>query len=172
MVEWRDVVGYEGLYQVSNLGQVRSLPRNGTRKEPHVLQPNISRWGYYKLSLSKEDKLKYVVVHRLVAEAFLPNPDQKPCVNHIDCNKKNNNVSNLEWVTYKENRDHAKMNNLIPDQYGEHHHTTQFSDADIVKIRTLYKEGKTIQELVAMFEYHSYKNMWAICNNKIWKHLS
>ena len=92
---WKDIKEYEGLYQISNLGRVKSLPRmNNKRKiKKEVIKvftkmPN----GYLKVGLSKNGKVKYFFVHRLVAQTFIVNKDNKPCVNHKDCNKKNNRV--------------------------------------------------------------------------------
>lgn len=103
---WKDIEGYEGLYQVSNLGNVKSLNYRNMKK-PHLLKPKVTHDGYYRLNLCKDGILKSRTIHILVARAFIPNPDNKPQVNHIDGNKQNNCVSNLEWVTGKENIRHA-----------------------------------------------------------------
>lgn len=101
-VIWKPIDGYEGLYEVSSDGRVRSLYRY--KKE---LKPNIGRGGYYYIQLWNKGKGKCVSIHRLVAEAFCDNPKRKPFVNHIDENKLNNNIENLEWVTHKENCNHG-----------------------------------------------------------------
>lgn len=90
---WRDVKGYEGHYKVSNLGRVRSLKYGKER----VLKPKMNRKGYLCVSLCKNGKYKHCKVHRLVAIAFIPNPDNLPCINHIDECKNNNIETNLEW---------------------------------------------------------------------------
>lgn len=100
---WKDIKGYEGLYQVSNLGRVRSLPRNGTVKEIRLLKQHVKNSGYYIVILSKNNNQKCKTVHRLVAETFIENPKGYLVVNHKDENKKNNNVDNLEWCTQKYN---------------------------------------------------------------------
>ena len=100
---WADIEGYEGLYQVSNYGRVRSI---------HIMKPRIHK-GYCNVNLRKGYEMKSYRVHRLVANAFIDNPENKPEVNHIDAVKHNNNVSNLEWVTAKENMKHAEDNHLI-----------------------------------------------------------
>ena len=100
---WKPVVGYEELYQVSNWGRVKSLPRNGTVKYARILKPGTNRYGYLYVNLCKDGKVKTFTVHRLVAEAFLPNPDNLPCINHKDECKTNNNVDNLEWCTNEYN---------------------------------------------------------------------
>ena len=96
MEEWRDIKGYEGLYQISNKGGVKSLHN----KKEKILKPFKSNNNYLSINLYKNNKLKTYLIHRLVAEAFLPNPDNLPVVNHKDENKLNNNVENLEWCTY------------------------------------------------------------------------
>ena len=108
---WKDVENYEGLYQVSNLGRVRSLERdiycqNGTfhqHLKEKMLVPVLDRYGYQFVGLYKNGKRKKITVHRLVAEAFLPNLENKPQVNHKDENPLNNCVDNLEWRTSKYN---------------------------------------------------------------------
>ena len=101
---WKDIEGYEGLYQVSNLGKVKSLKRMIKKRkcEELIKIASITNKGYYRLPLCKCGKVKYFHIHRLVAEAFIPNIENKPTVDHIDRNKLNNIVSNLRWATYKE----------------------------------------------------------------------
>jgi|688.fasta_scaffold872797_1 hypothetical protein len=116
---WKDIVGYEESYQVSNLGNVKALRRkftpNGATRftEEKLANLYINRHGYVKVQISKNSKQKQVSVHRLVAIAFLPNNENKPEVNHIDGNKLNNKIDNLEWSTRSENVIHGIKNNLI-----------------------------------------------------------
>ena len=108
--QWKDIIiekngvtyDYTGLYQVSNLGRVRSLGNDKTRKE-RILKPKINNKGYLQVILCKNGKVKTFLVHRLVATAFIPNPDNLPVVNHRDENPLNNCVDNLEWCTQKYN---------------------------------------------------------------------
>ena len=100
---WRPVLGYEGLYEVSNWGRVKSLPRNGTVKYARILKPDTDKDGYLYVVLSKNNKQKLFKIHRLVAEAFIPNPNNLPMINHKDENKQNNNAENLEWCDNKYN---------------------------------------------------------------------
>lgn len=105
--EWRSVKGYEKLYKVSNYGRVLSLPRNASRRRDgkvtpirvsaKILKPDIDSKGYCRAHLSKNGSAKSILVHRLVAQAFIPNPNDYPQVNHLDCNPSNNRVDNLEW---------------------------------------------------------------------------
>lgn len=97
MEEWKEVPGYEGLYEVSNTGNVKSLIKN------KIIKGFINRCGYRLVGLSKNKILKRFQVHRLVAQVFIPNPDNLPMVNHKDEDKSNNSVDNLEWCDAKYN---------------------------------------------------------------------
>lgn len=113
---WKDIYGYEGLYQVSNLGRVKSFyARNGRlSNQSRTLKPKLDRYGYLKLTLCKNKNYKYVTIHRLVATSFIDNPENKSEVNHKDGNKLNNCVENLEWLTGLENIYHAFTAGLTP----------------------------------------------------------
>lgn len=119
---WKDVVGYEGIYEVSNKGQVR------THKDKVSWSKRYKKWRHWKqrylkdktpngrdvrVTLWKDGKPNYYLVHRLVAYAFIPKIEGKNCINHIDGNPKNNNVENLEWCNHLENNRHALNNDLI-----------------------------------------------------------
>lgn len=112
--EWKDIKNYEGLYQVSNLGRVRSVDHYASNGKTQILyKGKIKRLqsnkknDYLSVILSKNNKEKRVYIHRLVAESFIKKIDGKDEVNHIDGNKHNNIVENLEWVTSQENKQHA-----------------------------------------------------------------
>ena len=117
---WADIVGYEGKYQVSTLGRVRSLMYHNTKEIYRVgyLRPAKDNKGYLRCALSKDNKLKTYKVHRLVAMAFIPNPDNYSQVNHIDGNKENNSVGNLEWCDNSMNQLHAYKIGLKPPHKG------------------------------------------------------
>ena len=108
---WKDIKGYEGKYQISNTGNVKSLHYHRGNKEkilaPRCVTKNNGEQLYYYVMLSKNNHVKCCKIHRLVAEHFVPNPQNKPYVNHKDGNKHNNNANNLEWVTPLENNLHA-----------------------------------------------------------------
>ena len=104
---WKDIEGYEGLYKISNYGEVWSVRKQG------LLKKNDGEKNYYRVTLSKNKKKKQFNIHRLVATHFIDNPFKKPCVNHLDENKTNNHYSNLEWVTHKENSNWGTRNERI-----------------------------------------------------------
>jgi hypothetical protein len=113
MVElWRDIKDYEGLYQVSNWGRVKSLNYRNTGKEG-ILKGIEDGRGYLCVHLCNDDGVKNKKIHRLVAEAFIPNPENKPEVDHIDRNKLNNNLSNIRWADRKIQNNNRNLSNMI-----------------------------------------------------------
>ena len=125
---WRDIEGYEGLYQVSNLGRVKSLSRRDRLNrviQEKILKPFFNRDGYLNVKLYKEGKRKQSKVHRLVAQAFISNPDNKSQVNHRDEDKTNNKVENLEWVTSKENNNYGTRNERMAKSLQNHKQTSK-----------------------------------------------
>lgn len=116
MDEWRDIPNYEGMYQASTRGRIRNA------KTRHILSEYTMKSGYHSvtLGLGKRGNVKTELVHRLVASAFIKNSENKPFINHIDGDKSNNDVGNLEWVTPQENSAHAIRTGLIdPDKIRE-----------------------------------------------------
>jgi hypothetical protein len=105
--EWIPVEGYEGLYEVSSLGRVQSVNRvdsSGKRRRSRLLKPTLSSVGYRKVSLSRGSKVRQINLHRLVALHFIPNPGDLPEVDHINCDRADNRVENLQWVSRSDNR--------------------------------------------------------------------
>lgn len=131
MEVWKDVIGYEGLYQVSNLGRVKSYPKkwycgNGMNNLKFhngiLLKTHVTYNGYAKVALCKKGKNKHLLIHRLIAEAFIANIDKKPCVNHINGIKTDNRIENLEWATYSENTKHSFKNKFQVIKKGKDHY--------------------------------------------------
>jgi len=150
---WKDIEGYEGYYQVSNNGRVRSVERqvecNGKihNRKSRILKPGESKTGYYRVVLSKFGKHKNASIHRLVAKAFLTTKKNRNCVNHKDLDKKNNRVKNLEWCSFKENSEHAVKNNRY--KRGKDAARAELNDEKVIKIRNLYysKENQSVRRL-------------------------
>ena len=109
--QWKPIQEFNGEYEVSNLGRVRSMKRY-YGMVGRIMPQTIQRKGYYAVTFWMNNKAYCRKVHRLVIEAFTPNPDNLPCINHIDGNKLNNHVSNLEWCTYQANMQHAVRTGL------------------------------------------------------------
>ena len=135
---WKQIDGFGGLYEVSTEGLIRSWHK---RSKGQLVQTHESQDGYRRLCLSYCGESRGFDVHRLVAEAFLPNPDTKPQVNHKDGNKANNHVSNLEWVTGSENTLHALNKHLSP-QIGESHSFAKLTRAQVIEIKNRLAAGE------------------------------
>ena len=121
---WKPIKDYEGLYEISNLGRVKSLNYKRTGKEK-ILKNTENSKGYLIVCLTKNEKRKQFKIHRLVAEAFIPNPEDKPCIDHINTIKNDNRVENLRWVTNEENNNNPltkkKRNENYANFKGENH---------------------------------------------------
>lgn len=189
MEEWKDIKGFEGLYQVSNLGRVKSLKRTfvlvkSNYNQPYTIKERILKFqlnadGYNNVLLclscdgSKRKYLgKHKRVNRLVAEAFVPNPLSLPVVNHKDGIKINNVPDNLEWNTVRENTIHAYRNKLNIHFKGVETSASKLTDSDIVKIREVYRSGNIKQSEIAK-EYNVCQQLISgIVRNKRWVHVA
>ena len=174
--EWRPVVGYEGFYEVSNRGQVRSLSwmtkhwQGGQRTKPARMLAQVPHWkGYFHVSIrTPGEEGKAAQVHRLVAAAFMPKPSPAHQVNHKDGDKHNNNIENLEWVTQRENTKHAYENGLCPR--GERHPKARLNPEAVRRIRALRAEGTSLRTIAANFGI-SRGALHNIFVGKSWRHV-
>lgn len=179
---WKDIEGWQGYYQVSDLGRVRSLERfntltrNGTTFksfiEGKILKISNDKVGYKIISLESSQKKfkKTYKIHRLVSIHFIPNPENKPMVNHINGIKSDNRAENLEWATAKENCVHAHENNLVESSKGEHHYNSKLTEEIVLKIKYGKFEGMSHPQIARLFGIKRLQVL-KIRNGKTWKHL-
>ena len=176
MEEWKDVKGYEGLYQVSNLGNVRSLDRrvkHSVYGYMNVKGKTLSQHSdgeYLKVKLSKDGKMKTHKVHRLVATAFIDNPNELPAVNHIDCDKFNNSVDNLEWCTISYNMQHAYNNGLCEscrEASKQNIHKAYEACKKPVRCVTTGKEFKSAKEAADYYKVGDGSNIIGCCRGRL-----
>ena len=149
---WKDIAGYEGLYCISDTGIVKSYPKmsGGSPRKEHILRENVKRTGYSSVVLAKDGKHTTVLIHRLVASAFVPNPKNSPVVNHVDGNKLNNAASNLEWCTYSQNTVHAYNHGM--NHRGENHYKSKLSTKQVSDIRLMCASGASDKDVAKLFD--------------------
>lgn len=178
---WEDIEGYEGMYQVSNHGRVRSLDRmvkrrmNGkefmVNRSGSIMSLSPRPNGYLRIELNKNGKRETFSVHRLVALHFIANSQNKREVNHIDGDKENNHVNNLEWTTRSENELHAYESGIKETIKGEDNGKSKLSETDVIEIRNAYRLG--------CFTYSELANAYGITKGTVgpiirretWKHI-
>lgn len=172
----RDVKGYEGLYEITKDGIIFRKERitkksNGydlKLKRKQMKQSDLK--GYLSVGLIKNKVKKRVHVHRLVAETFIPNPDNKSQVNHINGIKTDNRVCNLEWTTPKENTQHAVKNKLRGDSKGMKNGMSKVNESDVKRMREMYKSGLSQIQISKVFNLNK-DTVWKIINRKLWDHV-
>lgn len=156
---------FNDFLEVSNFGNVKSHKK--------IINGEVCKNGYKRIHVSNNGTQYKYLVHRLVAETFIENPLNKPQVNHIDGNKQNNKVENLEWVTCSENNKHAYKTNLKSAK-GENNGFCKLTEKQVLEIRSLYEKGKhngyNANELAKKYNVSS-KTILNIINKKIWKHI-
>lgn len=157
--EITDVPGFG----ITNLSRVVNLEFNT------IVKPKIDRAGYLRVTMQKDGKKFERRVHRLVAMYFIPNPNNLPQVNHIDGNKSNADITNLEWVTPKENSEHASRTGLL--RVGENHSSARITEEQARAILADFKSGMTVSEVRKKHTYASKSIVEKICWRQRWKHL-
>lgn len=178
---WKPCPEYESHYEISNLGNLRSkrvfIPNDsifgelkGTWKKKKIKNQTYNRDGYKTSKLCKEGKCRRLTIHRLVAKAFIPNPEGLSQVNHIDGNKDNNKVDNLEWVSPSGNIKHAYETGLITKDHliGENNAISKLTWVEVRDIRKQLKNGYKGKELAEIYGVTE-GTISYIKNNKIWK---
>ncbi|MBQ2397422.1 MAG: NUMOD4 motif-containing HNH endonuclease [Bacteroidales bacterium] len=153
---WRDIEGYVGCYQVSNLGKVKSLKYGKER----ILTASKSIYGYLIVNLRKDGKQKHYLIHRLVASAFLPNIDNLPQVNHIDEDKTNNRVENLEWCSAEYNSNFGTRNKR--SGYKRINHTSKSKKVLCVETGKIYPSAHQVERDLGFLN----GNISKVCNCK------
>ena len=167
---WKDIQGYEGLYKVSSLGRIQSNHSNKKGEGWQFLDGSVDLKGYRRVSLYKNNNEISKKIHRLVLEVFLPNPENKKEVNHINGNKLDKRLENLEWATLQENMAHAFKNKLIPVMGGERNGQAKIKETDVIKIRSLYDSGTHYKQIAKMFNL-SNCHIHKIVTKKLWKNV-
>lgn len=156
MEEWKDIEGYEGLYQVSNEGNAKSLNYNHTGREK-LLKPSVRGNGYLQVQLCKDGKKENKDIHRLVAEAFIPNPNNYEIVHHIDHNRQNNVVENLMWMNKEE---HDKVHSK---ERGEKKEKRVYQYTLDSKLVAIWKSAKEAEKQLGFAQSH----ISSCCNGKL-----
>ncbi|MCH7909830.1 MAG: HNH endonuclease [Candidatus Hydrogenedentes bacterium] len=162
---WKDVSGYD--YEVSDHGRVRrtkTIPQSPAGR----LLGYVSSWGYRKVDLSRGGRKQEALVHRLVAMAFISNPNDLPEINHIDGDKLNNHVTNLEWVTNLKNVHHAYASGLM--QKGERNGSARLTDAKVLAARRRYVRGGSLRAMACEYGV-AINTITRAVRGKTWKHV-
>ena len=166
---WKSILGHERDYEVSSHGRVRRVSYCCASPEGRILSQS-SGHGYLNHRLCSDGKMKSYRTHVLVARAFVPNPDGKPQVNHKDCDKANNYYGNLEWVTGKENRQHAAANERYVSQNGESNGQATLTAEQVLQMRAERSAGVSLGQLSIKYGIH-YQTVFRIIHRLRWAHI-
>lgn len=163
----KTIKGFGGMYSATKDGRIWSRYNGG-----RFLKPSINQGGYEMVILNYNGKSKNKTVHRLVAETFIPNPKKLPCINHLDCNKRNNCIENFEWCTYKENSQHAITNGLLDGRP----HSRKLIEKQVIEIRELHKQlnfkpASNYSQILADKYGVTRTTIYNIIKRNIWSHI-
>lgn len=153
-------------FEISKAGTIRNVITKDT------LHQRVNNNGYWVVSIPIDGKRKQLSVHRLLATAFIPNPENKPQINHKDGNPSNNEITNLEWCTPSENTQHAYATGLAKGRKGERHHNCKLTESDVLEIRRLYYVERLIAKEIAVKFSITYATVRLIVSNLIWTHVA
>lgn len=176
---FKDIKGYEGLYQISNLGRVKSLDRMVKSKgnnmrllKGRILEKMLNIGGYYFVRLSKNGKVRNIKIARLIAQAFIPNPESKSEVNHINGIKTDDRMKNLEWCTASENQKHAyKMG--LKSQEGEKNSCSKLNEKQVRVIKHLKNIKPRMSQLAIAKVFNVCNTTISLIHSEtIWKHIT
>ena len=179
---WLPIKGYENYYEVSTLGRVRALDiyvRNdgnfagGFIKNRKVRDQQTNKYGYKTIKLCKHGKCQRYLVHRLVAKAFIPTQNYNYQINHIDGDKTNNTITNLEWVTPAQNMKHAWETGLINSEHskGSNHANSKLTEKDVIEIRKLAAEKQLTRQQICDKFGISISTYKGIVTKRSWRHV-
>lgn len=158
---WKDVIELDSQFETNYLGELKRKSDN------KLIKANIDGKGYYQYRINVNGKYKTFLKHRLIAIYFIPNPENKPQVNHINLIKTDNSLDNLEWVTCSENIIHAYKNGLCKRKYGVDNHKAKLNEKQVLEI---YNHILSYSKIAKLYNI-SKKNVLAIKHKLIWKHL-
>lgn len=171
---WKPIVNYEDLYEISCTGRVKALVRDNRfcKNEASIMTPQLINCGYLQVGLCKNKRYKRFLVHRLVAQAFVLNPESRPQVNHINGIKVDNCIENLEWVTPSENRKHAFRIGLSVPKRGEANHYAKLTESQVKRIRLINEITPELshQRVAGMFKV-TQTAVSDILSHRSWRHI-
>lgn len=175
---YKSIPNYEGFYEISNFQNVKSLSRVITRKngqkvrlKEKILKPAIGGRGYLSVVLCNDERQRSECIHMLMAKTFIPNPENKKEINHINAITTDNRIENLEWVTHKENMIHAKKLGLIEYKKGQDHYSSKLVDSDVIKIKKMLSEKIYSYSQIAKVFNVDKSQISRINSGKTWSHI-